>query len=66
MAIDKGNYGGVTIHQFVTISCGDGLWEAPGASVVVTTPSFSGAAIEGLVADGASVGATNIVVNGGD
>jgi hypothetical protein len=67
ICLDKGNYGGVTITQFVTISCGDGLWEAPGSFVMVTTPSFSGASIEGLIADGAGLSpfAANIVVNGG-
>src|SRR5437868_4382694 len=37
ICLDKSNYGsGVTITFSITISCGDGLWEAPGTGVVIT------------------------------
>jgi hypothetical protein len=51
ICLDKGNYGGVTISQSVTISCGDGLWEAIG-TVSIGLPTGSDAVIEGLVDDG--------------
>src|SRR5262249_17301609 len=51
ICLDKGNYGGATITQSVTISCGDGLWEAPGGGVGVNTPAGSDVVIEGLVMD---------------
>jgi hypothetical protein len=51
ICLDKGYYGGVSIAQSVTISCGYGLWEANG-SVDIGLPSGSDAVIEGLVDDG--------------
>jgi len=54
ICLDKGSYGGATITQSVTISCGDGLWEAPDGSVTITTSAGSDVVIEGLVIDGAT------------
>jgi hypothetical protein len=55
ICLDKGNYGDLFIpgiRQSVTISCGDGLWEAPNSIVSVNTPAGSDVVIEGLVTDG--------------
>src|SRR4051794_2584942 len=52
VCLDKGNYGGATILNSVTISCGDALWEAPGAQVAISTPAGADVVIEGLVLDG--------------
>jgi len=57
ICLDKSSYGSPsTIIQSVTISCGDGLWEAPAGSVTVNTPAGADVVIEGLVIDGQSVG----------
>jgi hypothetical protein len=57
ICLDKGLYGGTTIHESVTISCGDDLWQVPGAHVTVSnTPAGSSVSIEGLVMDGLGTG----------
>jgi hypothetical protein len=60
ICLDRGPYGGTTISQSVTISCGDGLWEAPGFGVTVSTPAGSNVVIEGLVQDGITHSGTSI------
>jgi hypothetical protein len=59
ICLDKGFYGfpaGAGLTQSVTISCGDGWWEAPsGSGLFINTPAGSDVTIEGLVADGASI-----------
>src|SRR5215469_4977505 len=55
ICLDKGNYGGVSINVPVTISCGDGLWEAPDAGPSINTPAGADVVIEGLVLDGTGV-----------
>lgn len=56
ICLDKGIYGGATITSSITISCGDGLWEAPAATVGINTPTPSHVVvIEGLVSDGLTV-----------
>src|SRR5206468_3274513 len=47
ICLDKGNYSNVIITQSVTVSCGDGLWEAPGTIVTVQTPAGADVVIEG-------------------
>jgi len=64
ICFDKGNYGGATISQSVTISCGDGLWEDPSGSVMINTPAGSDVVIEGLVLDGTSEPGSAILMNG--
>jgi hypothetical protein len=65
ICLDKGSYGGVTITQSVTISCGDELWEAgAGNNVTISTPAGSDVVIEGLVFDGAGFAATAILMDG--
>jgi hypothetical protein len=53
VCLDKGNYnnGTVIISFTLTISCGDGLWEAPQGNVIITLPAGAAAVIEGLVID---------------
>ena len=52
ICLDKGSYSSfVQITQSVTISCGDGLWENPGATMAINTPAGSDVVIEGLVLD---------------
>jgi hypothetical protein len=51
ICLDKGNYGGVSpISQSITISCGDGLWEAPGG-IGLEMQAGTDVVIEGVVAD---------------
>jgi hypothetical protein len=40
ICLNKGSYGSYSlgITQSVTISCGDGLWEAPGEELTINTP----------------------------
>jgi hypothetical protein len=64
ICLDKGSYFGATITQSVTISCGDGLWEAPGAGVLINPPVGADVVIEGLVIDGATSGCCSIVFQG--
>src|SRR5437588_12234778 len=52
ICLDKSNYSSVVINFSITISCGDGLWEAPGGTINITTPAGADVVIEGLVADG--------------
>ncbi len=54
ICLEKGNYGGqgMIINFTLTISCGDGLWEAPGAQITIDTSSGRDVIIEGLVSDG--------------
>src|SRR5262245_13423563 len=49
ICLDKGPYAGDTITQSITISCGDGLWEAPAGGVLISTPAGSDVIIEGFV-----------------
>ena len=57
ICLDKGNYGGPGIAQSVTISCGDGLWEALANPVTI----FKGeVVIEGLVVDLQGGGGTGL------
>jgi hypothetical protein len=60
ICLDKSSYGGATINQSTTISCGDGLWEAPGTSILINTPASAEVVIEGLVNDGQTSGCCNI------
>jgi len=63
--LDKGEYGSlVSITQSVTISCGDGLWNAPAGTITVNTPAGSDVVIEGLVTDGEGTGGNIILMNG--
>ena len=67
ICLDKGNYNqssGFTITQSVTISCGDGYWEAPAVTVTVTTPAGSDVVIEGLVIDGEGTGCCSLLFTG--
>jgi hypothetical protein len=64
ICLDKGPYGGTVITGPVTISCGDGLWEAPGSTITISTPLVAVVVIEGLVLDGSGGTATAILVNG--
>src|SRR5215471_16501834 len=47
ICLDKGSYGSATITQSVTISCGDGLWEAPAGATFIITPAGADVVIEG-------------------
>lgn len=47
VCLDKGNYGATSITQSVTISCGDGLWEARGTTTI-NIQAGADVAIEGL------------------
>src|SRR5215469_7108346 len=38
ICLDKGPYNAANISQSVTISCGDGLWEAPNVLIFINTP----------------------------
>jgi len=66
ICLDKFAYGGVGITQSVTISCGDGLWEAPNSNdlVIINTPSGADVVIEGLVIDGSGLVGNSIIVQG--
>jgi hypothetical protein len=65
ICLDRFNYGSlVTITQTVTISCGDGLWEAPAGTITISTPAGSDVVIEGLVTDGNGSGGNIITMNG--
>ncbi len=65
ICLDKGSYGGgPTISSGLTISCGDGLWEAPGAVLNIIPPAGAAVVIEGLVSDTLAAGAGVVVVGG--
>jgi hypothetical protein len=64
ICLDKGAYGGVTNSQSVTISCGDGWWEAVAGQVTINAPAGSDVVIEGLVLDGLGSNASNIQMTG--
>src|SRR5437588_774505 len=51
ICLDKGNYGGVTIDFSITVSCGDGLWEASAGLLGISTPAGADVVLEGLVSD---------------
>ncbi len=54
ICLDKGDYnlgGTVNITFAITISCGDGLWEAPHGLVTITPPAGADVVIEGLTSD---------------
>jgi len=63
ICLSKAPYGFATINTTVTISCGDGWWEAPGG-VSINMPGGSEVAIEGLVADGNGIAGSPIFVIG--
>ena len=60
ICLDKSGYGFAPIAQSVTISCGDGLWEATSAPISINTPAGSDVVIEGLVSDGAGTAGTTM------
>jgi hypothetical protein len=66
ICLNKGSYGGVEITSSVTISCGDGLWEAPNQNdqVIINTPAGSDVVIEGLVIDGRQALGNSITAQG--
>ena len=64
ICLDKFNYGGTTISQSITISCGDGLWEATGGFIQISTPAGADVVIEGLVIDGLGFSGSVLFMNG--
>jgi len=64
ICLDKSNYLGAGITQPVTISCGDGLWEAPAGGVTILTPAGSDVVIEGLDMDGAGRSSGGMLIQG--
>jgi len=65
ICLDKGNFGNGTVFtQAVTISCGDGLWEAPGGTVSIQPPAGAEVVIEGLVIDGQASGCCSLGFTG--
>ena len=64
VCLDKSDYQSAVINQSVTISCGDGLWEAPDHGVAINTPAGSSVFIEGLVEDGNGTPATAFTFQG--
>jgi hypothetical protein len=60
ICLDKGSYGGPDITKSVTISCGDGLWENPGAGFAINTPAGADVVIEGLVTDNLGVSGSTV------
>jgi hypothetical protein len=66
ICLDKGSYGGFSspLTFSITISCGDGLWEAPSGLMVITTPAGADVVIEGLVTDSATSPGTIMSFNG--
>jgi hypothetical protein len=64
ICLDKGPYGMASILQSVTISCGDGLWEAPGTFIEINTPAGADVVIEGLVIDNVGISSTAIGMSG--
>ena len=65
ICLDKGNYSisSITITFGITISCGDGLWEAPGQVITINPPVGSTVVIEGLVSD--SIGSAGTIMHFG-
>jgi len=63
ICLNKDTYGGAVVDQAVTISCGDGLWEA-NSPISVSTPAGSDVVIEGLVFDGTGNFGSFITTNG--
>ncbi len=67
ICLDKGMYTpGTTLNitSSVTISCGDGLWEAPQAIIIINTPAGADVVIEGLVSDTEGLPASIVSVTG--
>jgi hypothetical protein len=64
ICLDKGHYGSVSITSTITISCGDGLWEAPGTVTFITLPAGADVVIEGLVADSLALAGTAVDIGG--
>jgi hypothetical protein len=52
ICLDRSNYGSAEIAISITISCGDGLWEAPDGGIRISTSAGADVVIEGLVLDG--------------
>jgi len=64
ICLDKGPYNEVIIMHSVTISCGDGLWEAPTGGININTPAGSDVVIEGLVVEGNGLAGSSIFSRG--
>ncbi|MBW7968810.1 hypothetical protein [Bradyrhizobium sp. BR 10289] len=65
ICMDKSPYGaGFTIQQSVTISCADGLWEAPTGFIFINLPAGAIVSIEGLTLDGTGASGTAIFFSG--
>jgi hypothetical protein len=64
ICLDRGNYGGASTTHAVTISCGDGLWEASTAAILINPPAGADVVIEGLVTDSNGAPGNTVVVDG--
>lgn len=67
ICLDKGPYSAnstFSILASVTISCGDGLWEAPHGQIDIVTPASAEVVIEGLVIDAETSGCCAITFTG--
>jgi len=64
ICLDKGSYIGAIITQSVTISCADGLWDAPGGLIDINTPAGADVVIEGLAMDELALTGTAILMRG--
>jgi hypothetical protein len=67
ICLDKGAYSSnltFSINQSVTISCGDGLWEAPHGQIDMNPPANSEIVIEGLTMDAETSGCCNLSYTG--
>jgi hypothetical protein len=66
ICLNKGIYGAqnIDITQSVTISCGGGLWEAPGPNLIVGGPAGTKVVIEGLVANAVGSGSVPVSMTG--
>lgn len=63
--LDKGAYGLVNITFSISIFCGDGLWEAPGAQMTITLANTTDKVIlEGVTSDGVTLSGATIIFNG--
>ncbi len=64
ICLDKGNYGPANFISTITISCGDGLWESPFSTIIITPPAGAAVVIEGLVIDFLANPGANIFFDG--